>query len=516
MHRFAAFLLFYALLILFHGYTFGSNDHIELMPYVKWLHDRSLYQSDFFIQHIANRIPNERIITAYLLSIGSNFLDWWAFSLHAVATLGLLYGLFFIAKLFIDEEWKIWIFLLVLFFPLYHFNLGGNDVYYNSLSASSLSKSLGVWSIYFVLKDRFYRATIFASLATFFHPLAGFQVFALSFGGRALVFLQKIMWDKSIPNHSEIRTFYIAVSLYIFTAGIWIAALFSHFQSASLPDDIFFEIINFRLPHHFIPGAFGIKNYVVFAVLSAIALRYFHRENKVIFFLFCIALSGMLIYGISVGVLHKTALISTQWFKTGIWLKPLGLVSVVATLLSFAQSKKLPSFFIHRFFVPVFLAMLCCSVAALQLSHSFLHFTRKYELPFDNPLNANNDEIQVALMAKRCTPKNALFLTPASCTAFKYYSERSSYIDFKAVTHSKADLKEWYDRIKKVYRIDASKDEKGLALIDVADNNFTQMDTKTIVELSKSGITHVLTFSNIDLPFPVIAQSSTFTIYALQ
>ncbi|MFZ4544144.1 MAG: DUF6798 domain-containing protein [Saprospiraceae bacterium] len=512
MRLFIAFLLFYGLLITFHGYTFGDNDHIELMSYVNWINDNSLYPNDFYIQHIVSRIPNERIFTVKVLSVGYHFLEYWTFFLHLSATLGLLYGLFKIAGLFLQEEWKIWLFLLILFFPLYSFNLGGNDIYYNALSASNLSKSLGVWCIYFALQQQYYRSSVFAIAATLFHPIAGLQVFLLSFGAAFLVFIEKLISKKSLSEEKNyIYNFIAAISIYVAAAGIWLYLLFSHFDSGSITSYQFLKIIRFRLPHHFIPTAFGIKNYVFFLLLISAGLYYFFKKSKNVFYMLLISIAGMWVYTIAVGIFDDTRLIATQWFKTSIWVKPLSLIALLSMLFSRMSFKSRLTKYFDK--AHILLSLLSINIALFLLTilpNNFIS-SKIHHLPFRHFSNA---EIEIAFSASQLTPKNAVFLTPASCTAFKFYSKRSSYVDFKAVTHSKSDLVEWFQRIQDVYHLENSG-KYGLDLTALADQNFSNLKEAELPDLKSKGITHLLAPIGVKVNCRIIAQNKDFLIYEL-
>lgn len=55
----------YGWLILRGGYVFGGNDQIEMLSYVKFLQDKTLFQNDFYIQEINKYFFNERFFFAW-------------------------------------------------------------------------------------------------------------------------------------------------------------------------------------------------------------------------------------------------------------------------------------------------------------------------------------------------------------------------------------------------------------------------------------------------------------------
>ena len=52
----------YVIILFRHGYTFGSGDQSEMLPYAKFLKNNTLYANDFYIQNIAAHVPNERFV----------------------------------------------------------------------------------------------------------------------------------------------------------------------------------------------------------------------------------------------------------------------------------------------------------------------------------------------------------------------------------------------------------------------------------------------------------------------
>ena len=116
------------------------------------------------------------------------------------------------------------------------------------------------------------------------------------------------------------------------------------------------------------------------------------------------------------------------------------------------------------------------------LSHSFPAFNKKIMGSFTaglilalmvkanglapSPLwkpNTEDIELIAASWAKENTPKDATFFLPTTFTAFKYESERSSFVDYKAMIHHHDYLGQWQKRIEQVYGFKlGSKDKEGV------------------------------------------------------
>ncbi len=498
----------YVVLLAWHGYSFGDSDHIELMSYVKWLNNNALYSNDFYIQHIVTRIPNERIVMATVLSWAGAYLDYVTFALHALSSLLLLLGIYRIAALFLKQENSIWLFFLLFFIPFYKFNLGGNDIYY---SAINLSKVCGVWVLYFILRERLLAASIVGIAATLFHPMAGLQISLLAFGAYFIFILDKIFVKKIITEYNLIiKKYLLSLLLYTTTAGVWIALMFLHFKEGQLSPTLFQEIIDFRLPHHFVPTQFGLKNYLVLVPIFVFGLLYFRKKEQHLFYFFCISILGLITYTLVICIFKNYNFVSTQWFKTTIWLKMLGVLALVASLEQFLKPKNA----LYSKLKTVYLLPILAIFSLGIMYHPIAFFKSKdYHFPFYAYQNA---EIDIALLAKTNTPNDAQFLTPASCTAFKFYSERGSYIDFKAVTHSKDAFGIWYERIQEVYRVGGKNAAtKGLAVTSLADENYANGKENDFIAMKNKGVTHLLCDKKQVLNFTKVAENERFVIYKL-
>lgn len=491
----------YLLLLVYYGYTFGDNDQIELMSYVKYLNNSALYPNDFYIQHIAARVPNERFGLAYLLSWSGKYLDIFSFILHLVSNVFLLWGLHKIAKIWIKNELLIVLGYFIFFFVLYQFNLGGNDIYYNALN---VAKALSIWVLYFSLQRKFYTASVLAICTTLAHPMVGVQIFTLSFGAYFFYFLKNFIQKKILSEEYIIlKRYFIAAFIFALLAGTWLGLMLLDFNEGKLPPSLLAEIINFRLPHHFVPSYFGLKNYLVLIPLIGFAWYFWYKNNTMLFNLFGISICGLIIYSIFILFFNNYSIIATQWFKTTVWLKPLALIAVLKQL-----ENTIPKRYFSLNQLQKTALFLLPAMALIVLS---LRKQNDYHFP---NINYQSAIIDISLKAKENTPQNATFITPASVTAFKFYSERSNYIDFKAVTHNKTAFAEWYDRIDEIYQL-KSQTIKGLGLAKIADEHFNSLNESQLIALKQKGITHILRDKTHPLQLKIVVANEQYIIYEL-
>ncbi len=497
------YLCFYIGLLFFGGYIFGGSDHIDLLSYVRYLTNTRLYPHDFFVQHLAAHSPNERTVLAHLLAATGPGLEWACLLLHAGATIALLAGLHRWAATLIRHPLWIWAALASLFVPFSLVSLGGNQLYYNQLLGSNLAKALGVWALWWAYRGQWWRFVPLAALATLLQPLAGGQVFVL--GVFAAIFAKKIRFSKDIWP----------IICYAALAAPIAYLLLHQYADALVPPDKVLEMMQFRLSHHFLPSAFGWVNTVVLVPFLLFAVWYFRKRHIFLFWLMLGVLLPAVAYVFLVEKWHVTACFASQWFKTTIWAKAFSVMALVAVL-----EKQWPQIGQNytskwlRWERPVLLAVTALLLCIMTFYPNGIVGKRAYQLPWSNYRTAN-PEVDIALQARTRTPLDAVFVQPASITAFKYYSERSSFVDAKAVVHHQGGMAVWYDRMWEVYGLDLAHRDPRMGLYAQGDSLFSQLREGDFLFLRDEGATHVLTFADHDLDFPVVAQNGVYKVLVL-
>lgn len=491
----------YLSLLAWNGYIYGHGDMIELLPYAKWLIDSTLYPSDFFIQHISDQSINERYILAYFFSWFGKWMPQAALLLHLVCGLFLLEGLLRVAKIFIRSRGLIWLAILIPFIPLMNWNLGGNEMYIPLITSSTVAKTFGIWAVYFFLKNRDFKPSnwyvyVLLSMATFIQPLVGLQLFLVLTGVRILKV--KIEWREFLP-----------VLFYVLTGGVWVFWLQRDYAAGGIDHRLLFDFLEFRLPHHFIPSYFSKKAAVVLLPLFGWSLFFFYKKNRDVFLIFVLVLLGALIYTIGVEVLEHSTIVSSQWFKATIWLKSLAVIG----LFSFLE-KKIP-FLQNAFFQKICtwgLQILGVISIMIMLNPISIFKNRSYDFFF---LHQKNTAIEIAEIAKAKTPKDALFIIPMDHTHFKNYSERSTYIDYKAVIHRKSIIPIWYQRIQEIYDVNIETRQSGKDNVMIGNQNFRNLTMEDLKVFSKKGIQYLLTFKEVNLPLERVGENEKYVIFKL-
>jgi len=496
------FLIFtYILIFVFKGFEYASNDVVDVMSYARYLQDNSLFKHDFYIGNIILSMPNERIFFSSFLSFIGDGLKWIPFVLHMIFTLFFLFGLYKISNLFIKSESLKWLLILVLLGPLYKYNLGGNELFYNMFISSYIAKVFGVWSVFFFLKLKKWKSFLLLIISTLLHPTVGSQLFIVFFLFEVYELVKKGKFElkKELP-----------IFVYLLIAGTYIFLLLNSINRVGVDNQKYFEIFEFRNAHHFFPQYFPVKSYIVEISLYLLGLYSMYRLgfNKLLVFSFIIIL-GTFVYVFGVLVLEIPFILSTQWFKSTIWLELFSLIAIMA-LFETIIIKYLSSFVENIAFYGIVVLVILFSVLAIVRIDYFKQ--KPYRIAYGVDLSAEED---IAIKVKSLTKKDDIFIYPIEFTGFKYYSERSAFVDFKSVVHRRDALGEWYKRIKGIYKIDITSRQSGDNIFEIAKRNFIKFDEGDIDRFKKLGIEYLVQYSDVNLALPIVIENSEYKVYKL-
>lgn len=491
--------LLYVLLVLAHGYVFGHQDLIEITGYLNFLEDPTLYANDFYIQHITSRIPNERWMFVQLLNFFHIQTPWSFLIAHMVVSVIMLSGLILTGQEILQSRLFAFVAVLACMTVFYKINLGGNEIYYNTLTASLAAKTIGIWSIYFFLKNKPTTTLLMLIPASLIHPLVGIQLFLLIVG---LIFVQQFQAGFSIDRLKK----YWGIPVYLLTAGVWLYFLQKQVNDGNLSNETFYEIIEFRLAHHFIPSAFELGNYLILIPLFLFGTIYFWKKHKPLFWFFVFSILGLMVYSLGVEMLKSDLFLSTQWFKTTIWLKYFSLIAICGAVYELIK-KHLPQAlkWLNWALISALVALAVLLIWKLPERHP-----TTFDLPWKGDYN---DEIAIARLAERKTPQDALFVTPIYFTHLKFYGKRSSYVDYKAMVHHKSVLSEWYQRVKTIYQI-----PNNLSSTQRLSSRHRQLpDSEEGIRLLKDlGITHIITDAPLNENTTLLGQKGKYFLYELK
>ncbi len=495
----------YILLLFRHGYVFGSGDQSEMLPYAKYLADNSLYTKDFYIQSIAAFVPNERLIFSKGLSFFVDYLPELTFAVHSIATIFLILGLYRLAQIWLTTESVRWIAALAPIFILYNINLGGNELYYNSLTPSYLAQVVGLWAFVLIFNGYIDRSYLLICLATYIHPLIGIQLW--------LIVVLIDVFFKCTEEEYETWTTIILINIgYLLTAGFYVFRIKNGYDAGNISNETFLNIIEFRAPHHYFPNYFPLLGWFILMPLFFI---YYIVGEPLLRLLLALILGGCVVYTFGVLVMESPTIMSVQWFSTTIWLKTFSIMICIGLIESFFLEKKgRAKWLIDAWFLTFLVA--CSFMSLIFMTPQYRLFKNK-NYDFLTTELIKTPDVNIALKAKELTPRDALFLIPSDVSSFRYWSERSIFIDYKAINHRQTVFGEWYKRIQNVYKISLDDRLRNADLPYLANENFKQLKENDFLQFAQNqGITHVLTFKNCVLNFPKIGENEAYILYKIQ
>lgn len=468
--------LLWALLIARYGYTYGTNDHIELLPYVLFLKNPLLFPHDLFIQSLHASLPNERTVVAHLLLPFVDHLRIAIFVLHFLNTVLLILALIKLAGRFISNRYVTWLAGYVSVLLLNDKGLGNVDLYTPAIQASDLSCMMIAWALNWFLDRKYIMTAVMMSAATFIHVLEGFDVMAVLCG----VMVLKYLSGKKISLHQAISF----IGIYILTAGLYLFFIYRAKTSGSgaLTSEQLFQIMFvFRHPHHFIYSTFPLFNEGLCVFCICTALFYFYGRSRDLVLFVGIGALGLIVY-INCVESHLVFVVNFQWYKIVQWTKFLGIAAIFAYLSSYL-GVYLPKENKAINFITLILGLL--SVSFMFYEYGKGAFDRGYK-------QYNENEIALCSKIKELTPIDAVFIQPFEMTALKFYGQRSSYVEFKAIAKNQKDLKVWYERIQEVFGLNYEVDKNGFDMQWKADDHLDNMDEAQLATLKKEGVTNVI------------------------
>lgn len=489
--------LTYCFILMCNGYTFGSGDQIEVIPFVHGFVPGADYSQDFFIRNYLTQGHNIRQGIIELSRFGMAFmpLQWWYFLLQIFFSLLLIGGLIKILSQFTEDKFIISVSICISLGILYGFTLGSNEVYYPSFIASLVANSLLMWSIFFYLKSKHWLWPIFILPALFFQELAALQIWILLSGATLI----SVIINK---RNNQGPTFSIKSLLPIIILAAIIIFLKRDILSGRSGDlSEMLKIITWRTSHHFLPSEFGRFNFALFLITTVFTFYWMKRKWPEIRILMYLIIAGCIIYSLVYSFLPVILL--SQWFKSTMWLKVIVIGYSVIFVNSFLQAKRvLFNKPIAKFWMVIILLILGIYKGPGTRA--------RYEFPFF-PITDN--EKLIAIDAQTLTPRNSLFVIPADNSTFKIWSGRSCYIDYKSVVADDDVMIEWLHRITEVYGI-GLKDPGGMHSYAQMEQYFEQfiLDKNQLINL---GITHILTKSNCP-DYKLISRRGDWRIYQIK
>lgn len=485
--------LLYAAVLIYQGYQYGQGDQTQILPSLYAQDHPGAYAGDQYVQYYLHSGFNERTIFHFLFRFLGYDLPIVVWLWHLVLSVILILAWAKIASFFIKSKGFQWLTVGMILIIGFHTSTGSNEIYYNSLIPSLAAKAVASWAIIYWLTARFAGWGLLLILATLLQPLVGLQLFLLT----------SVAHFADLVVHRKVKLFPWRESLMYVAIAIPLVYLLLRHNGTDGDQKTFFDIIHFRLAHHFFASSFGILNLLAGLFFAVIAIYKMKQRLRAMMILIVL---GCMVYEFGVEFKHIPAFLYTQWWKTTIWLEAFAFVALGAFFEKNIHRQK----WITRF--PLVIPLCLLLVVGIYRFSGIRPLKPDYMLPWTT---TKSDEVDIALQASKTTPENAVFIAPIEFTAFRWYSKRSLYIDYKAMIHQEAFLKEWYKRLKEIYQYSEKEEEAGFDLHNFSYYLLDEPSPLSYEFWKKLGITHIISTNPKIKDLKLIAKNGRYAIYQL-
>jgi hypothetical protein len=127
-----------------------------------------------------------------------------------------------------------------------------------------------------------------------------------------------------------------------------------------------------------------------------------------------------------------------------------------------------------------------------------------------------NAEVDISIQAEKLTPPDAVFVIPIEMTAFRWYSKRNTYFDFKAMLHQEKFLKDWYMRMQTIYHYGIEEKAGGFSVRNFSRYLLDDPSPLSIDQWKRLGITHIISTSPGHADLDQLGQNEQYYIYKLK
>ena len=377
-------------------------------------------------------------------------------------------------------------------------NLGGNEAWYYYFVPSQLAKAVGVWALFYYLQERWNALFLTLLPVTAIQPMVGAQL--------ALIFGIVYVWQSSEQLKIDLKRS-LGILVYGLIAGVWILGLYAYQGSSteSAGNIDYFRIMEVRMAHHFFPSYYPTRSWIILSPLI-LAAWFICRPYVLLFRFFTVSILGLICNTIAVESLRFTLSLNFQWNKTTVWLKPLALLVLCSSI---STIELIPD--LRKCYMPLLGAILIFSCLQLTSLITFRMFV-PLNFPF---ISHETAEMQFARKAGTILPEQSCTILPPRITAFRQYSRRSVFIDYKSSAHDHAYLEQAYRRRRILYGMDLKLRRSGTDLIFSGNDFYHQLTAEDFQQFSSEGATHVMVERSKVLDLPLTVQDSVFSIYQL-
>lgn len=404
------------------GYGFGFSDQDEFLPWLRARLEPGILANDWFVSS-QQAAFNVRSGFVWLLDLPARLLgiEWAVLLAYGASMAALALGVYYLARALGARDLGALLASFVALALTPRWTLGGNAAASSMLVPSLEAWSLCVWAVVLVLRKRYGTAGVVVGIAAWIQVLVAAQV------GAIILFALVLAGPES--RREALRFSVPALGLAL-PLGAWLA-----FSGTGLPEESFRILARIRAPHHYLPAAFPLSDYVQFGGLSLVGLWAMSqtrlnrsaRLNRVVWGL----LGGVLVAlvaGVTAWILDAAGVLALQPFKSTV-LAQLLLVSVACSAL---PALKPPRW---------------CWAAGLIATLSIWALVMAGFKVGARPAFPDPPARLAANWVAESTSPDVQVAVPPSLTGFRFGSGRSVVVNFKAYPFTAQGTGEWLRRL---------------------------------------------------------------------
>lgn len=496
-------LLIGLLYIFYNGYQFNTGDQAE---HLVLIYDRIYpdnYKNDFFLSFQRDELSVRYIYIQLLIILNNVFsLPVLCFSLTTVCITLTAFAWVKIGHIIFNSNMGKVLAPIAAMFIFYNFTIGGNHLQYSMFISGVPAKAFASLALWKYINNKAATTALFCGLATLFQPVAGLLIFGLTFSG--YTFLNKSIHFKSI-------------GIYIITGGFMLLPnIYMLWGESNANETQLFNLIyfNFRGPHHYLPHAFPLIQWIKYVSLLTIGsfILFKNKENEphyraLIFVV--IQTLGAFFYTILVEGFQMYSIASIQWFKSTVWTTAiLGVVMAYALYQRVQPSIKTR---IENFSPNIFLNLCISFLLLIVVTNSkyipIKKLTHRYQI-------GNYNKTELTLLHEwidKNLPAYSVFVTPPSNTSFGCEAKRAMVANAKAVMHDKKYVIAWYENFIDTYgvSIDSLKENGFMATAD-------EKYKRTAIDTSKIKADYAILYKNQPNTFPIVYSTENYLLVKLK
>lgn len=404
------------------GHGFGFSDQDEFLPWLLARTEPGILAQDWFVasQQAAFNVRSG-FVTLLEIPAGLWGIEPVVETFYVLATVALVAAVFELFRGLGAGHVAAAVGTLLAVAVTPRWTLGGNAAASTMLVPSLVAWAVCLWAVVLCLRRRYVAAGALVGLGAWIQILVAAQT-------GAILLLALVLTGPG--TRREIHRFVIpALLLALPVVGLLLGA------GTGMPAESFDVLARIRAPHHYLPSAFPVSDYVQFAVLciaGAVALKSTRLKRRAATNRFFGWLLGGVGLAVALGLLawwlEWSFVLSLQPFKATV----LGQVLLTGAVAALIPDWKLPTW--------LWLLGAVVALAGWTAVFSGLRLDGRPHL-------RDGDSVVVSEWLAANSTEDAIIAVPPSSSGIRYRAGRAVVVNFKAYPFTASGTAEWMSRL---------------------------------------------------------------------